>query len=335
MNVISGVIGLPKRNRELPIDRCSVDSFNLKLTNDTWMIGIDQSTTNSGIALISAKLDFVILLDLHRDKNLEKKIFYRDFFYLLRKLVDGKNIKLLVLEKPVPSKYRNAGNVLRELKGHLDDWIEMIPEFENTYLGELYPQSWKSVVVNTGKGKNRFNDKQAIASDLVDMFPCLERYYLTYPYSDYDSFDALGILLGYLQLAFDSDGNPAIYSSTEKKHVSFVCYKEVKKSELDDPMFLHNLFGMAYGQFKPEFRSFNSRFSLYKNIRMASSSGKNFYTMIPRTEYTQFQWKFGVDPDDKEKVLLMFIFRRGNLSRSDANTLKSIFEWNEDVYGEE
>ena len=326
---------MPKIRKSTALPARPVEQFELNLTDDdVWLIGIDQSTSNTGIALMSTNAKFIILLDLHRDKKLEKRVFYRDFYFLLKRIVSGKKIKILVYEKPVPSKYKTAGNVLRELKGHLEEWIEIIPEFEGICVDSLYPQTWKSLIINSTKGKDRFHDKIAVAEDLVDMFPALECYFLTYPYSDYDSFEALGILLGYLSAAFDSNGNQMIFSTMEKTHISFVCYKEVCKRELEDPLFIQNLFGIAYGIFKPVFRSYNMHYNFYKNVRMASSSRVNTYTVIPRTELARFQWEYGIDPEDTEKVMLMFIFRRGDLSKSEGNTLRAIFEWHEDVYGE-
>lgn len=335
MNVVSGVIAMPLANKAIKISQRTVDSFELNLTDDTWMIGIDQSTTNSGIALMSSNSQFVILLDLHRDKNLEKKIFYKDFFNLLRKLVTGKRIRILAYEKPVPSRNkRYARSVLTELKGHLDEWIEMIPELSEAYVKSMYPQSWKPYVLNPAKGKGRSNDKTATAEDLVDMFPVLKEFYEFYPYKDYDSFDALGVLIGVLNAAFDKNGSPRIFGDVEKTHVSFVCYSYVDKEDLSNPDFLRDLFGIAYVQYKPRFLSYNINYNLYRNIRMASTSGQNIYTIVPKAELGSFQWKYGVDPEDDNKVFLMFVFKRGNLNKREYDTLKSIFKWHEDIYGE-
>ena len=335
MNVVSGVIGVLDLNRFVPVERCSVDNFSLVLSDDTWLIGFDQSTSNTGIALLSTNMKYVILLDLHRDKHLEKKIFYRDFYRLIVKLVSNKKVKLACWEKPVPNQnQRYTGTVLTELKGKLEEWCEMIDELADAYQFSQYPQSWKANIIDKSKGTGRFNEKACIAEDLVDRFPILQNYYVNYPYTDYDSFDALGILLSVLACAFDDRGYPTIYGDVEKTHVSFVCYKYVSRKELDDPDFLYNLFGIAYYQYEPIFRSYNKLYPLYKNVRMASSSGKNYYTILPQEQLSQFQWQYGIDPEDDSMAFLMFVFKRGNFSKSEINTLKCIFEWNEEIYGE-
>ena len=333
MNTVMGIVGLPQDNKAMLLQKCAAENFELELTNeDTWFLGVDQSTSNAGIALLSANLKYVILLDLHRDKRLDKSVFYRDFYFLLRKLLLDKKVKLVAFEKPVPSGNKQyARSILYELKGRLEEWFVSIPSLTDSY---KYPQSWKPYVLDPAKGKGRSKDKQAIASDVVDKFPILTRYFLGYPYSDYDSFDALGILWGVLQAAFDESGYPRIFGDVEKTHVSFVCYKQCTKAELDNPNYVRDLFQIAYSGFNPVFRAYNVNYSLQRNIRMASSSGMNMYTALPDSELGQFQWKFGVDPKDPDKVLLMFVFKRGNLSARELKVLKTIFEWHEEIYEE-
>lgn len=331
---VCGMILADYGNRAVPIMRESIDSFSLGLTKDTtWKIGIDQSTSCTGIAFKSDDGKFVVLLDVHRDRSEDRLVFYRSLKYLLRRLANGIRFTLIVNEKPVPSKYRTAGDVLREFLGRLNEWIEDTPEFSSVRHGSLYPQTWKSLVMDKSKGKNRSNVKAEVALDVAERYPGLMQYYDSYPYSDYDSFEALGILDGYLMYAFDKDGNAMICGTVERTHKSFVCYDWVDNSMLNSNYF-KNLFGEFIVLYQPVVLTYNERYNFYTNVRMASSNNKAVCTILPRSELQPFQWKYGLDIKDKSKSLVVFIYKKRDLTRSDILTLSNIFKYKEEIFGE-
>lgn len=334
MNTIIGVIGLPNKGKSVSINLQPIETFqlNLDVTKD-WYLGIDQSSSCTGICLLSTDLTYVILLDVRRDKNLPKEVFYGELCQLLRRISLNVHFKIIANERPVPSKYRNAGAVLLELKGKLDEWIYTIPAFRDVEHVSLYPQTWKSLVVNKNKGKGRTRDKAAIAEDIVDQFPVLLTYYNMYPYSDYDSFDATGIIYGYLQYAFDENGNRMICGDRERTHVSFVCYQWVPVDDVN-AKFIKDSFRVYYKLFMPKYLTYNSRYSMLENVRMASTNHDAVVTIVPRDQLQPFQWKFGIDITDTSHVLLMYVFRKGAFSAGSIDTLKYLFEMNEEVTDE-
>ena len=325
MNTVTGVIGCPDKNGYVLLSPCSPSSFSLELdTSVQWEIGIDQSSSCTGIALHSIDNRFVVLLDVRRDKHLQKDVFYRELHILLRKLVKGADIRYIAIEKPVPSKYRSAGAVLLELKGKLEDWIWEIPELQAAAFDSMYPQSWKSLVMDAGKGKNRMNVKSEIAADLVDRYPCLRFYYTAYTGGGYDSFDALGILEGYREYAYTSNGSPMICGSTEKTHVSLVGYCWAENEKIASKEIFSEIFGEHFYVFRPVFRAYNSRYNLHHNIRMASSNFKSLVTLLPAGLYTELQWDLDYDFMEEGKSLLMFVFRRGSFTQGEVKCLKAL-----------
>ncbi len=330
MTEVSGVITCTRPVKVIFVPPGPLNKLSVKLSSDCiWDIGIDQSTSCTGICLQSTDGRFQILFDVCRDTAMLKKDFYKDLFNFLRRLVNGQQARLVVMEKPVP-KAMYASRILEELKGHVEEWITQIPELEEAKSDSLFPQTWKSYIVDKSKGKNRTGDKRAVSEDLCDRFPLLAGYREHYPYKDYDSFDACGILNGYLDYAYTPSGDEKIHGTKEKRHVSLVGYRWVQKADVQealqdfDQYFLDKIKILAY----------NHRFTLHDNIRMASSNYAASVTVLPRSELDQFMWKYGIDPEDENKLFVMFVFRKGQFSASDLNVIEYTLPWHEEVFGQ-
>ena len=341
MNTVQGVIACMDNNASYRIVIQPVRSLDLTLDDDLeWEFGIDQSSSCTGLAMKgiipeTKTLKYVILLDVWRDKHLTKTDFYRDLYYLLRKLMSGMKVTMCINEIPVPGKYRNAGDVLRELRGRLHEWVESIPELESALIDEILPQSWKSLIVNKSKGTGRFNVKKEVAADIVDIYPLLRQYWVDYTGDDYDSFDALGILEGYQRYSFAPDGTRLISGPLEKKHDTLVCYHWVKVTDLKTPGYIAGLFGGDFYGMKPELLTYNVRNNFATNARIASTKFDRVMTVVPESELEPLHWKYGIDVTSKEYCMLAFIYRKGALTRAWYNYLtEEIFPWNEVIYGE-
>lgn len=329
MNTIAGIVTLPKHTKYMMLSEQCLNSFELDLGGGVWNLGIDQSTSCTGLCLEREDGYFRVLLDVSRDKAIETKIFYKDLFRLLSKFAKGCQFKYVIMEKPAP-KDMYASRVLQEMKGHVEEWVMMIPEFDGAVVDSLYPQTWKSFMVNKLKGKNRHRDKLAIAEDIAERFPLLLPYYAHYPYTDYDSFDACGILNGYKQYAFNSVGEPQIHGTIEKRHVSLVGYRWVGCNEVGN--FPEALTYLCQCH-RPEVLAFNERYNLHENIRMASSSNEFTITLIPKQFLEPFMWKYNIDIDE-EKSMIMYILQKGKFSNSELELFRAGVPWNEEIFNE-
>lgn len=331
---VSGVILMPSTGKVVNIRPGGIDDFRLVLTKDAaWKIGVDQSTRCTGVALKSDDCKFVVLMDLRRDHAESRDTFYRSLKYFFRRLAKGNKFSLIVNEKPVPAKFRNSQEILRELLGRLNEWIDDIPEFSGVKHAAVFPQVWRSLVVDKSKGKKRSNIKSEIAADIVDMYPGLESYYMNYPDSGYDSFEALGILDGYLRYAYDDDGMELICGTIEKTHHALVCFDWVDNERLRSN-YLQDVFGDAIWCYKPLLLKYNRRYSFYENVRMASSNHPAVFTIVPRDELQAFQWEFNIDISDEGKSLAAFIFKKRDFPRSAIKVLEHLFDRRKEVLGE-
>lgn len=333
MTELTGIIANIKNGKFALVDKMPVRKFELVLSKSrVWQLGIDPASRYTGLAMMSADKSFVILLDVKRDTVASKDEYYRDLHALIKKLVTGAIIERTILEKPFTAGYSRASEVLIALRGKIEDWIHDIPELASSDFQKISPNSWKSRVINKSKGKGRFNAKGAIAEDLCDAFPVLQEYYKVYRGGDLDSFDALGILIGYQLYAYTGDGSKQICGVREKSHKSFVGYVWVDGDSINDS-FCQMVLGDMAKCVKVEALSYNNDYSFAENVMMATSNNDAVMSLIPQDQLQAFQWKFGIDIKEPNKFLVMFAFRSGHFSIGEMNYLNKRFEMKEQFGG--
>lgn len=334
MNRLTGVIADVKNNTYAIIKNTPIKQFKLKLgTNNVWQVGVDPATKYTGIALFSKDKRFIVLLDCIRDKRLPNTDYYDDLYFLLKRLVSGVKVERIVTEKPfVGGKSVRTSEVLMALRGKIEMWVHEIPELRDAEFQQVYPNTWMSRVVNKSKGKNRIKQAGAVADDLCDVFPVLREYREELCEGDLDSFDAFGVIIGYEMSAYTADGKRRISGSKEYSHKSFVGYKWVSGDEMGND-FVADTLGEMSKIIRPEFLEYNSEYSFAENVMMATTNNDAIMSIIPANQLQQFQWKFGIDVEDDEKVLIMFAFRKGHFKVSECEYLKKRFEMNEEFGG--
>lgn len=300
-----------------------------KLTYD---VALDQSSSCTGIAIFSTDEQVKILLEVARDTG-ERETFYRDVKSILSNIVKDRKIRLVICEDPPPVKGQMyTSRVLLELRGRVSEWMEEIPAFEEAEFRSIFPQSWKTLVMDKSKGKGRSSKKKCIAEDIVDQYECFRSYFNYGISKDYDGFDAVGILTGYKRYAFTPEGIPLICGTQEKRHTSFVWYRYVPLEFVQDKQKLNEIFGMSIVQVKPEFKMYNNRYNKHQNIRMASSNSNHcVYTLLSDKEFDTLKWKFDLEKKE-DHVLLMYVMNESKNTTGIINLMKSMFPMNEEVY---
>lgn len=331
MALLSGIITYNKAQKYTVIHREQVKDFNIRLPKDMeYEIGIDQSTSCTGIYLQDTKDTINILLELEF-ANPDKKSYFRELFLLLRKLVIDIKVNLIVCEKPVPNmKQAYTHKVLVALFGKLESFLETEPSLQDSDLESIYPQVWKSKIIDKSKGKGRINSKVCTAEDLCDKKPLLRNYLIISPAKDLDGFDACGILLGYKKCAFNSYGNPQIYSEIEKRHYTTVFYRYLDMTAINSSDkfrdLLFGIFGETVSYYQPKYLSFNRDYNLLKNIKMASTKYKLTVTEIPSQYLESLRWEFGFDFDDNKRMFA-YIVRNSEFRKADLKILRTIMPW--------
>lgn len=330
MAIVTATAVITHKNYHVCIPHVHTSLFNLKLIHDlTYDIGIDQSSSCTGIAIRSIDKDINILIDIRRDCG-DKESFYREVKGILRGLITGLKIRSIVCEDPPPvTGKRYASAILLELRGIVSGWVETIPELAQAEFSSVYPQTWKSFIVDKSKGKGRSNIKACIAEDICDIVPGFNQYRTVYASNDYDSFDAFGILAGYQMYAYTDEGLPLICGKIESRHRAFVGYRYVSVSEIQNGT-VNDFFGPALGIFKPKYLVYNTRYNKFKNVRMATSNYDCSYTILPDEQLDVLKWKYDLERKDGY-VLMAWLFNYSHYPRATQKALENSFRMSEEV----
>ena len=325
--MVSGILVARSTNKYALVPPMQYNKVSIRLPGDrVWRLGFDQSTSCTGIFMMDKQMDCLVMFEMLRD--CDKETYYRELYYFIRNITQGRKIEVVVCEKPVPSKHVYTSGVLREFLGRLDVWVgELFPDAD---YGKIYPQTWKSFVIDKSKGKNRSNNKACIAEDVCDIFPLLDEYKKRKISKDFDGFDAAGVLLGYTMYAYSPNGSMLIHGEEEKRHVSFVCYKYVRKDSLGGFNFKQELFGYRHPYFSPKALGYNNRYSRFKNIRMASSNWKCVLTVLPDSEVKTLRFRFPIQ-EDTNYCMVMIVFSKKYLTKTNKDYLESQFPFHEEV----
>ena len=342
MAVVSGMIQFTEARKQLEIPPTADYDFKLNLIpGRTYMLGLDQSTSCTGVTIVDTAWDIKIILDFKRDTG-DKNAFYRTLKKFLADTFRDMKVSLVVIEKPVPTTQKMYTRVvLTELKGRVEEWISEIPSLSVARFDSIYPQTWKSLVIDKRKGTNRSNKKSCIADDICDKVPAFRGYYNCGHSKDYDAFDAFGILFGFWMYAFTPEGYPLICGAVEKRHTSLVCYRYLPREIASDKAKLNKMFGEALCLYNPIFRVYNERYNKFENIRMASSSNYQAlrvtkaltyctYTILPDSFMDTLKWQFDVEVKE-DHVMLMYVLNKSVFQGSAIKTIKEVLPWNEEV----
>lgn len=348
MSRIAGCIHFVQKNEKgeledktVMVAPCYYEDLNIILKKDrTYLVSIDQSSSCTGIYIKESTGLIDMVLDVKRD-GMEKEIFYRELEGLLKKLLKDIRVSLLVHEEPVPNRAQYySGKVLLELKGRLRDWIAKIPSLQEASIVSIYPQSWKSLVLDKQAAKDagetmtkRGKSKAKIALDVCRYAPWFDEYRKFKFSTDYDAFDAVGILTGYIFAAFNEDGTRKIYGIQEKKHTSFVFYKYVPITLFEDGQnYMRILLQHMYPSVYPTMLFFNERYKFVENIRMASSNNKVCLTFLPKSEVQRLQWQYNFDKKENH-IMVALICNKSKFTKKELESLARLFPWNEEIKG--
>lgn len=274
-----------------------------------YYLGLDQSTTCTGITITDEEYSFAVLLDFAR-KSTDVETYKFQLKNLVTLLVSDLELKQIIIEQPLYIKGNHATSVLMDLKKYIKSWRNDIPEFYQVPFDTIFPQQWKEVVVNKKKGKYRTSSKAATAADICDMFPLLEEYRLTCPAKDFDSFDAFGIVYGYRRQHYSQDGNDLNYGSISYYKKIHVFLKYLPEDKLKDKEVIG---AWLYKEGLFEEVGYNPKFSFYENIAlMCTKYNISYFVVDPSLEVNMF-WETSEIPLANHKFVCIAV-RKGYLN---------------------
>lgn len=241
MSIASGIFAFtnPKKSVLFESDYMAIGkSINKALRqnfndSDRFEIGIDQSTTCTGICITDSANTCYSLVDFRR-LDTDKELYKAQLKKLVSEIVKDLRISLIVIEQPLNKRYSKATPVLRDLFKYIKGWKYEIDELYDAKLDYILPQQWKAKVLDKTKGTGRSAVKSEIAQDVCDKVPVLNRYRKVCPATDYDSFDATGILIGYKLQKYTNDGKAINFGSAVYNYKMHVFVKYLPKELLNN-----------------------------------------------------------------------------------------------------
>lgn len=291
-----------------------------------YRIGIDQSSSATGIYVTDEENTFHLIGDIERGAQ-NKDRFFSDLRMFMMRMVQGTNLDLFVSEVVVQAMRTRALPVLAQLKGQINQWKFNIPEFEmlgEDGFDEIQAGTWKKHFYKKGKpGKNRFNTKREIALDIMDDYPELIEYFnICKPSSDYDGFDAFGVLQGYLK-EHQIDGKVRKIAGNKEFWGDIMIYYRVFDSvqSLTKETLLEG-FEVQAEKYGANFAEEDPNISWYSNVRKAASSKKFMITRVQEpTHLMMVKWLMNIQANSF--FVIAYICRKNVLSKIELEDLNS------------
>lgn len=203
------------------------------------IVGIDGSTSNSGITLLDASSGvFLSSISLARGSD-ESAVRYKvEFKKFLTRIMENLNIDTIFYEQPfLSTSFTNANTVkaLFMLRSSIEEIkIENEPKFDNIQHIEVPNTKWKSAIlgkVPTGTDKQ----KKAVQDYILDSLPMLE------PLTE-DEFDSTGIAFA----GFRSKSTGSVHVLEAKKKYRPFSYNVEFIGAEDDEEFIDDYMDNVY-----------------------------------------------------------------------------------------
>lgn len=275
-----------------------------KLASDTriYDVGFDQSTSQTGVAIKTTDGRLVALIDFANDNLPDTATYTFMLSEMLVKLFTGAKLRYVVLEKPYGGKSQYSRAKLEALKSYLEGLRFTIPAFASAKFGQIYPSVWRKHYLPKKRYSGQLRGKKvkkAAVDEGILRYPILQKYG---QYYSHDSFDALGILDGYLaenNIANSASGEtPSIrkISKTMEMGIGHNYIWEtmcVKASEFPNIVIKNLKEEIAVRGY--EFMEYNTEMNFAENCQRATnSSNRVIIAPIPRIkEYILFNWRRG------------------------------------------
>lgn len=303
----------------------SLNLLELGLDNtEPFRISLDQSSSSTGIYATNKSRTFHLIGTIERDTT-PLDMYKNTLFLFIRRMLDKCFVDLFVTESVLFQREKNrALPVLAQLKGFINGWRSQIPELQamdEERFAEIAPAAWKKHVYNKEKGKGRFNKKAEIASDIVDIYPELKTYFDIVPKSsDYDAFDAVGILYGYEKEHRVDENLKRIVGTKDYHGDVYVFYKFLTPAEAGSRDIMIMDFELYEDKFGLNFAEPDAQDSWYGNIRMAVSAKRFTMSVVEDPMHKiALQWQFSTDL--RSRVVLAFILRASEVTKSERTYL--------------
>lgn len=299
------------------------------------ILSLDLSTKSIGVALADFGMNALSVFTLIKVRGQSTEDFLRSVGKFIKDLTYKKNLVTYALENVPFSKNKTVVRALSEVRASmktvLDMCVDTVPD-EKVF--DIYPQSWKSSVMDKSKGTGRTTNKIEIASDICDKYRCLDEYFdrlasLSSSYvHDYDGFDAIGILYHVRYKLFNDEMllvNNNSLTGVQWGRVSVLAYYGPNTEDVFAQVYA-DVMGVVGADLR-SIREWNSDVTFVQNLIYASNSKKLCVMSVTDRQYMlDHCMRFGVTYS-KSNILVLFVSSTSKImSESIGGTLASMSE---------
>lgn len=201
-----------------------ISECDVHLDKKPYIMALDQSSGCCGVVFKSLDNTHVLLIEIKK-KSKHKAIDAISLIEdVLHHIASSGVVPYIVYERPIKSKHFVSTRVLFQLEGMIKLLPKRYKEFELADPISVPLNTWRSSVL-FGEYRDYSDKKFATHESICDAFPWVAEYGQTLG-SDYDLYEAFGILVGWLLNYNDYLGRPMYTEDAPKLHKYIVIDSE-------------------------------------------------------------------------------------------------------------
>lgn len=307
--MIQITMGVLKKDEEsCDIYREFIEDFSLKLDpSKVYDIGIDQSTSCTGIAICPLDGSFICILEvLNVNFDSYYKVQLRNF---LKTIFKDVSIRYLVMEEPLGYITGRRNKVLTDLKKYLD-------EMKNSLIVDNFTSipvtSWRhGLMPKVVEGDRR--KKDTIVKVVLDMYSGFSDL-LPYLNHDYDGIEALGIIIGYKSRHGVGEVGLKIIGpkNTRKEAISFFKYCDVSSGDFNNIMSdsLKIPKEVTVGKGDVKIKTYNEEGNIYANAKMSLVDPFTFTIVTDELDVISSLIRMGQAPKPNHMLFMFTVHKK-------------------------
>lgn len=292
------------------VHMCTFPNFFKMPTNTLIQLGIDQSTSETGLVVKSYEDNKFICVFNFKNNGLTPKSYSKMLIDTLNKTFENSNIRRMVYESHSSiGENRYTSRVLKELAQSLDTLKRTCKGFKDAEIATEKPAAWRSSFIPKERYSGRYG-KDSVKFAVLE--ECLERYPFLREFSQmcsksYDSFEAIGILDGHLERNYTEAGIRIVTKSLDID-LNHLCAKHYEPWSTQDS--LKSVLAKYSNLIESRgslFAVYNDELTLDENARrMTTNTNKVVIMTIPKTTIEAVvTWETDIRLKDNESFALI------------------------------
>lgn len=290
-------------------------------------VAFDQSTSCTGFVIDCIGEDFMIVGEIVKE-NLHADFFVEGLLNIIKDLLERVDARYVIIEEPLKYVTHRQNRVLVELKNSIINLLEDGDlNYEKFY--KIAPQSWRAGLISKDNPYKK-TSKEATVHEVLKLYPMLENF-IPYVYnptnnSGYDAFDAVGILVGFMNRFEVQEDSELVMNIGPKntRSVALTMFVYSRPDDLQELSTMIELTKLMIGeqQSSPKVKIYNEECGVYLNAKMALTDSFTLMTITKQIDVVSTIMSFNLDYDPN-KVLFMLVVPVSKVEKNIPQALKN------------